>query len=126
MKLILILDAPNHPQLTGRPGILTYDGQITAPTLTDQILAINSHGVEYIPLLNELAAESAWHYARLLQIDDENISDKDADTIETTMREHADIILDNFMDGEPAARQREHVRAMTQVQAIRDYKKALG
>lgn len=124
MALILITDAPTQPLLNGQPAWLHQDGAITGITAADDIITTHCTETEYTPLLTTEAIEAAHNYLRLIEGTESD--DELTDATLTLLDQLADLILDQLMDGEPAARRDERTRETTQVQAIRDYKKALG
>jgi hypothetical protein len=124
MALILITDAPTQPLLNGQPAWLHQDGTITGITGADDIITTHCTETEYTTLLTAEAIEAAHNYLRLIEGTESD--DELPDATLTLLDQLADLILDQLMDGEPAARRDEKTRETTQVQAIRDYKKALG
>lgn len=124
MALILITDAPTQPLLNGRPAWIHEDGTITGITAADDIITTHCTETEYTVLLTSEAIEAAHNYLRLIEGTESD--DELTDTTLTLLDQLADLILDQLLDGEPAARRDEKTRETIQVQAIRDYKKALG
>ena len=124
MALILITDAPTQPLLNGQPAWLHEDGTITGITTADTTTTIHSTETQYATLLTTEAIEAAHNYLRLTAGTESD--DELTDTTLTLLDQLADLILDQLLDGEPATRRDERTRETTQVQAIRDYKKALG
>ena len=123
MALILITDAPTQPLLNGQPAWLHQDGTITGITAADDIITTHCTETEYTPLLTTEAIEAAHNYLRLTAGTEND--DELTDATLTLLDQLADLILDQLMDGEPAARRDERTRETTQVQAIRDYRQHL-
>lgn len=123
MTLILITDAPTQPLLNGQPAWLHQDGAITGITAADDIITTHCTETEYTPLLTTEAIEAAHNYLRLTAGTEND--DELTDATLTLLDQLADLILDQLMDGEPAARRDERTRETTQVQAIRDYRQHL-
>lgn len=124
MALILITDAPTQPLLNGRPAWFHEDGTITGITAADDIITTHCSETEYTVLLTSEGIEAAHNYLRLIEGTESD--DELPDTTLTLLDQLADLILDQLLGGEPATRRDERIRETTQVQAIRDYKKALG
>lgn len=123
MALILITDAPTQPLLNGRPAWLHEDGTITGITAADDIITTHCKETEYTTLLTSEAIEAAHNYLRLIEGTESD--DELPDTTLTLLDQLADLILDQLLGGEPAARRDEKTRETTQVQAIRDYRQHL-
>lgn len=123
MALILITDAPTQPLLNGQPAWIHQDGTITGITAADDIITTHCTETEYTPLLTTEAIEAAHNYLRLTAGTEND--DELTDATLTLLDQLADLILDQLMDGEPAARRDERTRETTQVQAIRDYRQHL-